>query len=406
MKTIPWRFYITLALTAGFGPAVGFGSAIGTAWHSFWVGVIGGLLVGVLCVAWCAVWYRRVMQKRDPTFTLADAGSHREATLELPLDAGEAFEICLEILNGMPGFYATTIDRMAGRINGLTGGGGVGYLSFGSPGERISVEIAARGPGSSEVKLRSRPGTIFVVLDFGKNRENINTIAREFNAAIQKRFVLAREATERSDMERALAEARLSALEAHIEPHFLYNTLANAQLLTRSDPARADLMLGNLITYLRTSLPQTGRSSSTLGRELERSQAYLDILKIRMGARLAVSIDVPAALASLSFPPMMLQTLVENAVKHGLEPKPGGGMIRIAANVGDGQLTVSVSDNGLGLREGSSGTGLGLRNIRERLQLSYGDAATFTLRPNAEQGLDARIVMPVSQLENASWPPR
>ncbi len=402
MKTIPWRFYITLALTAGFGPAVGFGTAAGTAWRSPFLGLVAGTLIGVLCVAWCAVWYRRVMLKRDPTFTLADAASHREATLELPLEADEAFDICQDILTAMPGFYATTIDRVAGRIDGLTGGGGAGYLSFGSPGERIAVEIVSRAAGSAKVRVRSRPGTLFVVLDFGKNRENINTIAREFNAAIQKRFQRQREATERADMERALAEARLSALEAHIEPHFLYNTLANAQLLTRSDPPRADVMLGNLITYLRTSLPQVGRSTSTLGRELERSQAYLDILKIRMGARLDVRIEVPAALGSLPFPSMMLQTLVENAVKHGLEPKPGGGMIRIAAAIDARRLTVSVSDDGLGLREGSAGTGLGLRNIRERLQLSYGDAASFALLPNSGSGLEARIVLPACQQENPS----
>ena len=164
-----------------------------------------------------------------------------------------------------------------------------------------------------------------------------------------------------------------------MEPHYLYNTLASAQYLTRSDPARADEMLGNLITYLRHSLPRTEDSLSTLGEELERARAYLEILKIRMGPRLALQIEVPEALKVIAVPSMMLQTLVENAIKHGLEPKSGGGTVWIIARQVDDALAVTVADDGQGFNVQSSGTGIGLKNVRERLRLAYGNAASFNI---------------------------
>jgi sensor histidine kinase YesM len=174
----------------------------------------------------------------------------------------------------------------------------------------------------------------------------------------------------------------------------LYNTLANAQLLTRSDPPLADQMLGNLIQYLRHSLPRTGDGMSTLGQELERTRAYLDILKIRMGARLAVQLEVDATLASHPFPSMMLQTLAENAIKHGLEPKPGGGAIWIMARVQGDSLAVTVADDGIGLTGHGSGSGIGLANVRERLRITYGDSARFAIGSNFPSGVAATITVP------------
>lgn len=183
-----------------------------------------------------------------------------------------------------------------------------------------------------------------------------------------------------------MTEAKLSALEAHIEPHFLYNTFANAQELTRTDPLRADEMLGNLITYLRSSLPQSDGAGSTfgstLGREIERLTAYLEILKIHMGARLNISVNLPENLAGCGFPAMMVQTLVENAIKHGIEPKLSGGTILIEATQHDGWLKVKVADDSLGLRENTSGTGLGIKNIRDRQKLNFDNQATFSLAPH------------------------
>ena len=252
------------------------------------------------------------------------------------------------------------------------------------------------------LRIESRPSDLFLVLDFGRNRQNVRLISTRLNEQIARRFDDQRVAKERAEMDRALTDAKLAKLQAQIEPHFLYNTLANAQLLTRSDPQRADVMLGNLIIYLRNALPQAGEtdtvSLSTLGREIERSRAYLEILKIRMGVRLSFEIDVADSLASTPFAPMMVQTLVENAIKHGLEPKLGGGAILIcAARTSSGAsttLTLSVADNGVGLKGGTSGTGLGLKNMRERLRLTYGDAASLALSLNVPSGMVATITIP------------
>ena len=156
-------------------------------------------------------------------------------------------------------------------------------------------------------------------------------------------------------------------------------------------------MLGNLITYLRHSLPRTDDSLSTLGEELDRARAYLDILRIRMGPRLGLQIDVPASLLDVPFPPMMLQTLIENAIKHGLEPRTGGGTVWILATEADGRVSVTVADDGLGFTEQGSGTGIGLRNVRERLQLAYGEAARFSIVANFPSGVAATIVVPMER---------
>ena len=171
------------------------------------------------------------------------------------------------------------------------------------------------------------------MVDDGTNLENVEAITRAITRRVSERAARARRrARAETATEKELTVAKLSLLHAQVEPHFLYNTLASAQVLTRSDPARADQMLGHLITYLRQSLPRADDALSTLGEELERARAYLEILQIRMGERLATA-DPGARRRSKSvpLPPMMLQTLVENAIKHGLEPVPGGGTIWILA---------------------------------------------------------------------------
>jgi sensor histidine kinase YesM len=187
-----------------------------------------------------------------------------------------------------------------------------------------------------------------------------------------------------------------------VEPHFLYNTLASAQILTRTDPAGADQMLGNLITYLRYSLPRTEDSLSTIGEELERARAYLDIMKIRMGTRLQLQIEVADNLRAVLFPSMMLQTLVENAIKHGLEPQSGGGTIWILARHNDQSVAVTVADDGRGFSAEGAGTGIGLRNVRERLRLAYGSAASFAIVAIFPSGVAATINVPANFLQGAS----
>ena len=254
------------------------------------------------------------------------------------------------------------------------------------------------GDGASSVTLVCEPESgawsDWFKVDDGTNLENAEAIARAIPRRVAEHRRNEQAAAQQTVTEKELTVAKLSLLHAQVEPHFLYNTLASAQYLTRSDPARADEMLGNLITYLRHSLPRTEDSLSTLGEELERARAYLEILKIRMGARLNLQIEVPDALRSIPFPAMMLQTLVENAIKHGLEPKQGGGTVWIIARTIDDMLAVTVADDGMGFHAGSSGTGIGLKNVRERLRLAYGGTASFAIVANFPSGVAATINIP------------
>ncbi len=210
-----------------------------------------------------------------------------------------------------------------------------------------------------------------------------------------------------SHLQRQMTEARLQALQAQVEPHFLYNTLANVQALTEIDPPAANILVGHLIDYLRAALPKMRQSSSTVGQELERSRAYLNILKMRMGERLGFDIVCDDALRELPFPPMMLPTLVENAIKHGLEPKREGGHITIEVErthaSGEDRLLLKVRDNGAGLseQETQSGTGVGLSNLRERLLGLFGTQARFELRASDAGGVEAVIDLPVAALHRS-----
>lgn len=202
---------------------------------------------------------------------------------------------------------------------------------------------------------------------------------------------------------RQLTEAKLKVLQAQVEPHFLFNTLANVQALTEVDPVAANKMVGHLIQYLRSSLPRMRQTVSTVAQEIELVVAYLNILKMRMGERLSFSIEVSEAAQSVSFPPMMLPSLVENAIKHGLEPQREGGSIEIVAKVVGTQLLLSVADTGRGLSSaGETVGGVGLTNIRERLAALYGDEAKLTLEQRAEKGVIATIALPVAGVTAAA----
>jgi signal transduction histidine kinase len=189
------------------------------------------------------------------------------------------------------------------------------------------------------------------------------------------------------------AEARLQALQAQVEPHFLFNTLAHVKSLYRRDPARGRHMLDRLLDYLRAALPQVRQAATTLEQELELARAYLDIQQIRIGGRLAFSIEVPGEIARLRFPPLMLLTLVENAIKHGIAPQTEGGTIRIAARADDRQLRIEVRDTGAGLHL-TAGSGLGLANVRERLAALFGAGARLVIEPNNPRGVVAAIEIP------------
>lgn len=202
---------------------------------------------------------------------------------------------------------------------------------------------------------------------------------------------------ERESLLRQVSEAQMQMMQAQVEPHFLFNTLASVEYLIETDPPRAAAMQRSLISYLRAVLPQMRENAATtnLGREADMVRSYLDLLKMRMEERLEVDFIMPEGLRSASFPPMMLQSLVENAIKHGLEVKAEGGTIRFHAEVAHNKLRVSVSDNGLGFGAmPSNGTGLGLQNIRERLKLIYKEKGQMIITPNQPTGVCVTIEIP------------
>lgn len=204
-------------------------------------------------------------------------------------------------------------------------------------------------------------------------------------------------AAERESMQRQLSEAKMQMMQAQVEPHFLFNTLASVEHLIETNPPRASAMQRSLIQYLRAVLPQMRDSNLTtnLGREVDMVTAYLALLKMRMEERLTVAIDIPDGLRTAAFPPMMLQSLVENAIKHGLECKPEGGTLKVMAEVAHNKLRVTVADNGVGFGVmPSNGTGLGLTNIRERLKLLHGEAGQLLIAANSPTGVIATIEIP------------
>ncbi len=190
-----------------------------------------------------------------------------------------------------------------------------------------------------------------------------------------------------------LMAGRLQVLQAQIEPHFLFNSLANVRRLLRTDGGSGRAMLADLMRYLESALPRMREDSSTLAREAELIRAFLAVHQVRMGTRLEVHVDMPDELGARSVPPMMLLTLIENSLKHGLSALPEGGSIHVsAAHIGS-KLLLRVADTGCGMVAGSGG-GTGLANIRTRLKAMYGPEASLTLQHNRPRGVVAEIDLP------------
>jgi len=221
-------------------------------------------------------------------------------------------------------------------------------------------------------------------------------------------FYLTREDEQQRDLlcdaeraQQALAalmlQARLSALQAQIEPHFLFNTLANVRRLYETAPSRGREMLGCLIDYLRAALPSMRSSSSTLGRELDLARSFLTILQMRMGDRLQFSITADAGLLGMAMPPMVLPTLLENAIKHGLGPLPEGGRIDIRARRDGAAMEVEVRDTGAGFTA-AKGSGVGLANTRSRLAGLYGPRASLQLSAGSPRGVVATLRLPLEDV--------
>ena len=327
--------------------------------------------------------------------------------IEIPFEAGEAFDLIDAAIRELPRIEEVESARDSLQIRAKInrpqpyGRHWVQRLNpanwLGSLRNQITATVTPVN-GTGSVTLLCEPEAAawsdWFRVDDGTNLENAEAVTRAIARRVAEYRRNEQRAAAQTATEKELTVARLNLLHAQVEPHFLYNTLASAQLLTRSEPAQADRMLGHLIQYLRHSLPSADESLSTLGDELERTRAYLEIIRIRMGPKLAMEVDVPDALRAIALPPMMLQTLVENAIKHGLEPKPGGGTVWIFARRDEDRVTVTVADNGQGFGVATGGTGIGLKNVRERLRLLYGERASLAVVANVPDGVAATITVP------------
>ena len=264
-------------------------------------------------------------------------------------------------------------------LGGAVVGFAVGNYNMGRTLDEVSPEKAARAIATA-VLVGIVLATILVGIAHLRLRE-----------AGQREARLKAEA-DRERLARQGVQAELKLLQAQIEPHFLFNTLANVRHLVQSGSPDALAMLDHLIHYLRTALPEIRSEGSTLGREVELARAYLEIMRLRMGGALQVEVEVPADLAAHPFPPLMVITLVENAIKHGVAPV-GRGTIRVRASADAGRVRVEVDDDGTGLA-GAIGQGVGLANLRERLRAMHGEAARLVLESREPAGTRASIEVP------------
>ncbi|MFO1323985.1 MAG: histidine kinase [Burkholderiales bacterium] len=382
-------------------------------WSSFTPRGRGGLflawLVLMIFVVTSAVVHVRRVRFVTGSANAGTLANRQRRQIEVPLEAERAFAIVDATIRELPNVEQVQSARDRLQIHAKVPrvypyGTSAPLLQrmlgwFGTTHNRIYAIITPRGD-TGTVNLLCEPESgawlDWFTVDNGTNLENAEAISRAISRRISDVRSDEQATTKQTETEKELAIAKLSLLHAQVEPHFLYNTLGSAKYLVRSDPARAEQIIDNLILYLRHSLPRVENSLSTLGDEVERVRAYLDIMQIRMGARLNTSFNVPDALMSVPFPTMMLQTLVENSIKHGLEPKSGGGTIWVMAVDKAGRVAVTVADDGIGLGTETTGSGIGLRNVRERLHLAYGADATFDLAANFPAGVAATITIPAA----------
>jgi sensor histidine kinase YesM len=257
--------------------------------------------------------------------------------------------------------------------------------------------IAALAKGESPLELIRRTG--FTVALAGVMVGGIYGGGMALLAGLRNRELKALNAKLAAEAERErlgtqLAESRLRLLRAQVEPHFLFNTLGAVQQLAERGAPEAAALTGHLIHFLRSSLGSFRAEPTTLDAELQLVESYLQIMQLRLGYRLAFTIDVPADLRRMAMQPTLLITLVENAIKHGIEPHPAGGAIAITARRDHGALVIEVADTGAGMSE-LPGAGEGLGNVREQLRLAHGDRAGLELFDNTPQGVVARLSLPL-----------
>ncbi|WP_158568034.1 MULTISPECIES: sensor histidine kinase [unclassified Duganella] len=340
---------------------------------------------------------RTLAELREAGTPLSEAmiSSRPCVLLVSPLDPLSTIDLCAETLSGLAigvalGYHRPPVfarNMFQGKIwlgpwRPLWSGRSIEVAIVGEPGEAI------------QVRIRRRFGLDFFWAQDGSALRAVEAVAAHLRTQLEQRDHALKAARRERELERVALNAKLSALQAQVEPHFLFNTLANLKYLIRTDAGAAQQMLDYLVGYLQNALPDMRSVSSTLERELELARNYLSIMQVRMGHRLRFRIDAAPELLALPFPPAMLISLVENAVKHGLERASRPGEIAIVATSNGARLRVLVSDDGTGLAD-QMGQGFGLANIHERLQLLYGDAASLAVTAAQSGGVDAALSVPL-----------
>lgn len=323
-----------------------------------------------------------------------------------PRQAGIALLIALQLSWGLKALFSTAFLPVFARIGFI---GAVFLFAFYATSRRHAalrlLAIALLAPVASMVTFivaewpnvgkyleKVEGAGAFVVLTLVAWISGLTSaaIALRFERHARERAERARAASEKDALERSLLDARLRLLQAQIEPHFLFNTLANIQALVEAGSPNAAPVLRHLINYLRAAGPHLADADATLGRELQLVDAYLSLMRMRMPDRLEYTLAVAPELANLRFPAMALLTLVENAVRHGIDPTTDGGRIEVGATRDDatGAVNVWVADTGAGMSE-SATPGAGLANVRTRLRATFGDTARLDLHEVAPHGLRA-----------------
>ncbi|MFZ6638415.1 sensor histidine kinase [Undibacterium sp. TC4M20W] len=372
--------------------------------HKLTLYIVGGVALAVM--AWLALISSGIA--RSFLTRLGDEGkalcaeamaSSVTRRIDAPFNTYTTFDLCTESLSGLAlgtalgysGPPAFIHDPFKGRIV-------LGRWRPLALGRHVEVRVSSDLGPSCRIELRCRPGLAWFAIQQGESLKTAEVVSAQLRQRLTRHANALDAARRERELERTSLQARLSALQAQVEPHFLFNTLANLKYLIRTDQQAAQDMLDHLVGYLQNAMPDMRSVSSTLGREMDLVNDYLAVMRIRMGARLRFAVEVAEELRSLPFPPAMLISLVENAVKHGLERASRPGLITISArHESDGTdelLSVSVVDDGIGLTE-QAGQGTGLANIAERLLLLYGRKASLFVEPCDEQGVRALLTVPV-----------
>jgi signal transduction histidine kinase len=366
-----------------------------------WMAVFNVLFYPIImpAILASAVARANLQTMREAGLALTDErmSSRPSRSVSSVFDPITTFDLCAETLSGLAvgealGFGGPAVFRhspfqgkiVLGSWRPLWLGRGIEVTINGEPGQPVKIRI------------QRRAGLDFLLIQDGRALRAVEIVAEHLRKRLQQHDHALSAIKRARELERAALHAKLSALQAQVEPHFLFNTLANLKYLIRTDADAAQRMLDHLVGYLQNALPDMRTVSSTVRRELDLARAYLSIMEIRMGNRLHFRIDAEEDALAMPLPPAVLISLVENAVKHGLERASRPGAIVIAAEVFGDSLRVTVRDNGIGLTE-HSGQGFGLANIHERLALLYGARASLTVSASEPCGVDAVLTVPLKE---------